>query len=701
MADVRKILIEIDANTGNVVGGIQSVNKQLTSLGATAQVTTKQVSKAAKAMQTDLAGSAGIAGAAATELGRTISDLPFGITAVTNNISQLGNMFALLVTSADGVGNALKAMRTALMGPVGILIAFQAVVAGIEMFAQRSRKAKEEAIDFNIELEAQVATLNAVSDAFRSANASEAKRIDLLEKNKQLGDEILEGYLQQKLTAEEIADLADLERGILESKDALQKSAKETQTERKALEEELVEIAEQEEATQKRKFNLMRQGMTEEEAINEINRARVGFFGGQEAGATSFVALAKQRGEVEGQINKLMEDQQKIQDGINKAQREAAEIRKLAQMRASAEKELFDERIDLEKELLTEELNRLQESEVNTLDAQRKVQQQIYDLNVRRIKEQEKRELEGITDKETIKLIKDKYKVISQAAALDFRKALETTLDTPIDVKLKPAIVGEDLLDGPEQTEAQKIATEALNKVGKAAQKGLKERVESEGERNIFVDMFGISEENFEETAKKVQQGLNATFDLIDAQFERELALEETKTIALNDQLRERLRNEQLTAEARDAINQEIAKNDAELVEKQNEIEKKRFQLNKAQGVANAIVNTALGVSQALSTANIPLATFIGALGAAQVATIMAQTFTPTAMPAPNLTSQGSGATGGVSPDFNVVGAAGQNQIAAAVSAAIRETPVRSYVVSSDVTTAQQLDRSIIQGATI
>lgn len=144
MADVRKILIEIDANTGNVVGGIQSVNKQLTQLGATAQVTTKQVSKAAKAMQTDLAGSAGIAGAAATELGRTISDLPFGLTAVTNNISQLGNMFALLVTSADGVGNALKAMRTALMGPVGLLIAFQAAVAGLELFAQAQRKANSE-----------------------------------------------------------------------------------------------------------------------------------------------------------------------------------------------------------------------------------------------------------------------------------------------------------------------------------------------------------------------------------------------------------------------------------------------------------------------------------------------------------------------------------------------------------------------------
>lgn len=700
MADVRKILIEIDADTGNVVGGIGQVNKQLSGLGASAKLATKEVSQAAKAMQKDLAGSAGIAGAAATELGRTISDLPFGITAVTNNISQLGNMFALLVTSAGGVKEALTAMRTALMGPVGILVAFQAVVAGIEMFAQRSKKAKEEAVDFNIELEAQVAALNAVSNAFRSSNASEAKRIDLLEKNKQLGKEILEGYKQQKLTAEEVAKLADLENGILKSKEALQKSAKDTQAERKALEAELLEISEKEESTQNRKFNLMRKGMTEEEAINEINRARVGFFGGQEAAATSFVALAKQRGEVEEKINQLMEGQQEALDGIVKAEREAAKLRALAEMRASAEKELLDEKLDLEEDLLNAELNRLRESETNTLEAQREVQSKIYNLNIRRIEEQERRELEGITDKETIKLIKEKYKVISDAAALDFRKALETTLDKPIEVKLKSAIIGEDLLDGPELTETQKIAADALGKVGDAAVKEFQNRVRSQGERNLFVDLLGISEETFDNTMDQVQQSLDAAFGLINAQFERELALEERKTIAINDQLRARLANEQLTADARDVINQQIVRNEAKLVEKQNEIEKKRFQLNKAQAVANAGINTAVGITKALAATNIPLAAFIGALGAVQIATILSQTFTPKPMPAPNLVGAGAGGAGGGEPTFNVVGAAGDNQLAAAIASTQRE-PVKAYVVASDVTTAQQLDRNIISSASI
>ena len=106
-------------------------------------------------------------------------------------------------------------------------------------------------------------------------------------------------------------------------------------------------------------------------------------------------------------------------------------------------------------------------------------------------------------------------------------------------------------------------------------------------------------------------------------------------------------------------------------------------------------------ISISLSTANIPLATFIGALGAAQVATIMAQTFVPKAMPTPNLTAQGSTTEGGISPSFNVVGTSQLDQLSSAVEMAMSKYPIKSYVVSSDVTTAQQLDRSIIQGASI
>lgn len=51
-------------------------------------------------------------------------------------------------------------------------------------------------------------------------------------------------------------------------------------------------------------------------------------------------------------------------------------------------------------------------------------------------------------------------------------------------------------------------------------------------------------------------------------------------------------------------------------------------------------------------------------------------------------------------PAFNIVGASGTNQLAEAIGDAEKQ-PVKAYVVSNDVTTAQSMDRNIVDGASI
>tara|TARA_Y100001972_G_scaffold57860_1_gene71040 strand:- start:232 stop:1800 length:1569 start_codon:yes stop_codon:yes gene_type:complete len=51
-------------------------------------------------------------------------------------------------------------------------------------------------------------------------------------------------------------------------------------------------------------------------------------------------------------------------------------------------------------------------------------------------------------------------------------------------------------------------------------------------------------------------------------------------------------------------------------------------------------------------------------------------------------------------PAFNIVGATGSNQLADAIAGQSQQ-PVRAFVVSNDVTSAQELDRNIIEGASI
>ena len=64
--------------------------------------------------------------------------------------------------------------------------------------------------------------------------------------------------------------------------------------------------------------------------------------------------------------------------------------------------------------------------------------------------------------------------------------------------------------------------------------------------------------------------------------------------------------------------------------------------------------------------------------------------------------SSGGGASGGgqAAPQFNVVGASGQNQIASAIGNQ-QSQPVQAYVVAGAVTTGQALNRNIIANASM
>jgi hypothetical protein len=64
------------------------------------------------------------------------------------------------------------------------------------------------------------------------------------------------------------------------------------------------------------------------------------------------------------------------------------------------------------------------------------------------------------------------------------------------------------------------------------------------------------------------------------------------------------------------------------------------------------------------------------------------------------VTTPSAGGGGATAPQFNVVGSTGVNQLAG-VMGAQQQTPVQAYVVANNVTTAQGLDRNIIQSATL
>lgn len=136
--------------------------------------------------------------------------------------------------------------------------------------------------------------------------------------------------------------------------------------------------------------------------------------------------------------------------------------------------------------------------------------------------------------------------------------------------------------------------------------------------------------------------------------------------------------------------------------------QRKAFQINKALQIADATMATytavigALGAKGADGLLPFPVrvanAAAAGIIGAANVAKIAATKFDSAEAPTPDTSAPD---TGGVSttPQFNVVGRGGVNQLAASINGRNNQ-PIQAYVVAGEVTSAQQLARRRARTAT-
>lgn len=145
----NELEIIIDAKVQGGVKGVQDTVVALNKMPAAAAKASAGIDKMAKS-------TAG-ANVALTNFGRVISDAPFGITAIANNIDPLLESFGRLKKETGSTGGALKALGASLAGPgglaIGITAATSAIIAfgpvigravsGISAFDQAAREAAE------------------------------------------------------------------------------------------------------------------------------------------------------------------------------------------------------------------------------------------------------------------------------------------------------------------------------------------------------------------------------------------------------------------------------------------------------------------------------------------------------------------------------------------------------------------------------
>ena len=120
--------------------------KELNQLFKVQERNTKSVSKSTK-QQKQQKDATGSVTSATMELSRVISDAPYGIRGMANNITQLVSQMGTASTKAGGLGSALKLMVTQLTGPLGVVFAITAVISAFDWLYGANEKVENSTDD--------------------------------------------------------------------------------------------------------------------------------------------------------------------------------------------------------------------------------------------------------------------------------------------------------------------------------------------------------------------------------------------------------------------------------------------------------------------------------------------------------------------------------------------------------------------------
>ncbi len=704
--------------------------------------------QASAAKQTNkLASASGGATTSVLELGRIVSDAPYGIRGMANNISQLASNMLFTSQQVDkttgkiiGFGGVLKQMSKTFMGPLGLLFLIQGAIALLDGFAGGATKAKESTQDLTKEVYANAIVMSGYVDELEDVNISEKRRKVVVQEltktiptltaaDLEYGKNLDNVRLKIKQYTLAQASRIEMDKLVQENSELLSKQMKvdlinstEDQEEKIKLIKglfidagiETQKLVQQSysmgqksmtlrDKTNKeliRDFKDLAKGIKEESdpIMDRIERLSQGLALDPSKGKgkgkglkkiSPFATPKELEIDVKNAENAIIQYEKKIEDArlkeeLNDKLSEAKTEEEKAKIRRNYERDRLINQINAERDSL--KLKKTTEEEVvktkvanHKAELERKHREFVYSVKL-------KEKLGEITSKQSSDLISQSDELTNKAMSQADKEA-EISVEQ-IREKYKPLFALFESLAGSRLDALFSMPTKD----------GGKKDEDSDLE-------FGIKQYMI------LQSGLT---DFLNGEYDRQLTIEQNKTNAMNNQLRERLNNENLSAEERKNIQLQIARNDEQLRKKQEEIEKKRFKVQKAINIANALVDTyrsgvmAFGSQLVIGDPTSPIRAQIAqgvaiAAGLANVAMIARQKFQSTAGGAPTAGALGGGSGGGDNTrefNFNLAGSTQSNQLTQSIAGQLSQ-PIQTYVVSSEITSQQQLDLNIANTATI
>lgn len=712
---------------------------------------TKGVAKGFDQMKT----TAGLSGAIVTEVGRTISDAPYGLRGMGNNISQLASLFGMFAVNVKKSGRTMtqgfKQLGASLMGPIGFITGLQVVIALIQSgafskFYNWLFDTNKEIKNLNKEVISQADTLRSYVKVLKNANSSEGARIKASKELVKTVTGVTDATELEKMSTEELTKSVEdyiTQQSLRAELDAEIEANKEIFAKREKIRRVEEKLANAESAEERKEiykansdildvyFDMSKAsmeaaggkgliarlfgsdedidflGLFEEqskdaikqydEAIDRVTKIQAKLIGTEEGGGPASKRVVKEfkkrasdfLSEIQGFEEELLETTSRTQIKIIEDEQKAKKV----SINIKRDKFKEDEKLRLKNYIAQQEANKkLKGADIVAIDAA-----------IARAKDKSAKSIQE-SDNEADRAIEAINKVtkarISNQEDLDkFNKSLiksqlaESSAET--NLALMPEgmakVEAEAALDqlrydnkvlAAEQELALLTTTEERKReIQQNMQLWENEKrvTDLENERNVINEKTRIQEQYI-----SYLSGLSSILSAIGSKNEglRKAALVAEKSAAIASVITQASKSigEQSIATAKTSqfnlANLAAAGGPTNLAAAA--IFAKSEKANKLSYAKNiAMTKTSAGISIAAIAAG----TIAGLRGSSD-------------------SSGGGGTTAVQAPDFNIVGSTGVNQLAEAIGETTKE-PIKAYVVSSDVTTAQELDRNIIDSASL
>ena len=651
-----------------------------------AQAASKQLGRS---LAEDMTTNAGLAGATLTELGRTISDSNYGIRGVANNLSQLSTLFITLVAKVDpaikGFGRVKRSFQmlgSQLMGPLGIILLFQLLVQQLERADMKSRELGDGLDDLRKKF-AEDSVL--ITNLRQAANTIKTLEEGSLSYEIALQSLVKEGYDPAIGRVEEFIKVKE-----------------------RLLEVDREEAASSEENVKKVTFAL------------EKARADLEKFEGRTAAGRGIQAIGA------GFISETGEFEYKefLENQISTLQLQLSVANSVVENIAKEGDKIIEDSPYMS--LITGSQNKNKESAVAKI--------------IRKTTESIKK-LTAESDKELLEIARDKaLQEIELAKGTEEEKKKARML-----VLQQFKIEVDALFEEQRQEEKERVAeimesaTDAYEEAVKKLHKANEDATKKMQDTVIFNLRNQIKELN--QMKQTTSQLFSSMTSVLTSLNDLQQSFHQANIDRINREKDLILQNDSLTQQEKDKRLKEIESREIAAEKRKIKSERDMFTLQQTLAISKALLdfkffNQKMNLETMLlsfmakkalidveldATKNVTgtvgtLPKWIQSLGAiagpiaygasivGMIATIIkARNSAKNAIKnlVPSAGGGGGGSAPGVqAPAFNVVGATQESQLAQTIAGA-EDKPLRAYVVASDVSTAQELERSTIEGASI